>query len=320
MNKQNPIIYCLGRLLICLAAILSASICTSCFTGVEGTKKIKLSRDDRKALQPTDEEQFFVGIKGTPLPQWQRGKRFIAADDKTALIFDQQGFSSDPMAAHLGGKNLTFEGIDRRVGADGNMYIVIGFSDGDNVYIYNTGKTEEEAASLSSDQLPMVIDCDMVEETRSLLLGKKFWIKSPLWYDDAGNRINGLKFVHVTIEDVQPASASFPLKLRFTLDDGKYAWLFMNFGNSGTESRSFPSLFSLTDIRKRYPSITDEVWDAICRGRVRIGMTKEECKLSLGNPSEVSSGHDYSWTLDLWNYSDGTVLWFEDGRLTKFRR
>ena len=303
-----------------MAAFLAASLLTSCFTGVEGTKKIKLSRDDRKALQPSDEEQFFVGVKGTPLPQWQKGKKFIAADDKTALIFDQQGFSSNPMAAKLGGKILSFEGIDRRLGADGNMYIVIGFKDGDNMYIYNTGKTEEEAASLSSEQLPMVIDNDMVEEARSLLLGKQLWIKSPLWYDDAGNRINGLKFVPVTIDDVQPASAAFPLKLRFTLGDGKYAWLFMNFGNSGTESRSFPALFSLSDIRKKYPSISDEFWEAICRGRVKTGMTKEECKLSLGNPSEVSSGHDYSQTLDLWNYPDGTALWFEGGILTKYRR
>lgn len=300
--------------------ILTVSLLTSCFTGVEGTKKIKLSREDRKALQPSEEELFFVGVKGTPLPQWQMGKKFIAADDKTALIFDQQSFSADPMAAKLGGRILSFEGIDRRVGADGKMYIVIGFRDGNNLYIYNTGKTEEEAASLSSDQLPMVIDCDMVEETRSLLLGKKFWVKSPLWYDDFGNRINGLKFVAVTIEDVQPASASFPLKLKFTLDNGKYAWLFMNFGNSGIESRSFPALFSLSDIRKKYPSISDEFWEAICRGRVKVGMTKEECKLSLGNPSEVNSGHDYSQALDLWNYSDGTVLWFEDGILTKFRR
>lgn len=320
MNNHTRIYHNSCKLLLFLAAVFSATALSSCFTGVEGTKKIKLSRDDRKALQPSEEEQFFVGVKGTPLPLWKKGKMFIASDDKTALIFDQQGFSAEPLSAKLGGKILTFEGVDRRLGADGKMYVVIGFRDGNNVYVYNTGKTEDEAADLSSGQLPMVIDCDMVEETRRLLLGKTFWIKSPLWYDDAGNRINGLKFVPVTIEDIQPASSSFPLKLKFTLDNGKYAWLFMNFGNSGTESRSFPALFSISDIRKKYPSISDEVWEAICRGRVRVGMTKEECKLSLGNPSDVSSGHDYSQTLDLWNYPDGTALWFEDGILTKFRR
>ena len=296
------------------------SLCTSCFTGVEGTKKIKLSREDRKALAPSDEEQFFVGIKGSPLPLWEKGKTFIAADDKTILIFDQQGLPSDPLTVRLGGKYLSFEGIDKRMAPDGKMYVVIVFKNNGNIYVYNTGKTLEEAETLTSDQLPMLIDNDMVEEVKSLLLGKRLWIKSPLWYDEAGNRISGLKFVAVTIEDVQPASIAFPLKLRFTLDNGKYAWLFMNFGNSGTESRSFPTLFSISDIRKKYPAISDEVWELICQGQIKTGMTKEECKLSLGNPSEVNSGHDYSQTLDMWHYSDGTALWFEDGLLTRFRR
>jgi hypothetical protein len=48
-------------------------------------------------------------------------------------------------------------------------------------------------------------------------------------------------------------------------------------------------------------------------------MTKEECRLSLGNPAEVDTGHDYSQTLDLWKYNDGTTLWFEDGILTRIR-
>jgi len=40
----------------------------------------------------------------------------------------------------------------------------------------------------------------------------------------------------------------------------------------------------------------------------------------LGNPTEVDSGHYYTQTLDLWHYTDGKVLWFEDGTLSKFRR
>lgn len=303
-----------------MAAILLVSLCTSCFTGVEGTKKIKLTREDRKTLEPSKEEQFFVGIKGIPLPQWEKGKVFIAADDKAVLIFDQQGLPPDPLSVGLGGKYLSFEGIDSRMGPDGKMYVTMAFKNGDKFYIYNTGKTSEEATELTSDQIPMLIDSHMVEEAKSLLIGKRFWIKSPLWYDDTGNRVSGLKFVPVTIDDVQAANVAFPMKLRFTLDDGKYAWVFMNFGISGTSSRSFPTLFSLSDIRKKYPTISDEVWELICRGRIATGMTKEECKLSLGNPSEVNSGHDYSQTLDLWHYSDGTVLWFEDGLLTKFRR
>lgn len=307
-------------MVLTVGIIICASLLTSCFTGVEGTKKIKLSRIDRKTLAPTDEEQFFIGVNGIPLAEWKKGKIFIAADDKTILIFDQQGLPADPLSLKFGGKQIVFEGIDQRLGADGLMYVHIIFSNDGNYYSYNTGKTPEDAQNLTSEQIPMLIDNDMVDETRALLVGKRFWIKSPLWYDGSGNRINGFKYVPVTITDVEPASAAFPLRLRFTNDDGKYAWVFMNFGNSGIESRSFPSLFSLTDIRDKYPTIQDDVWDMICRGKVKTGMTKEECKLSIGNPDDVNAGHDYSQTIDLWQYSDGTALWFEDGILTRFRR
>lgn len=303
-----------------MAFILSLSSFTSCFTGVEGTKKIKLSREDRKAFAPSAEEQFFVGVRGIPLSEWEKGKEFIAADDKSILIFDQQGLPQDPLSLKIGGKIFVYEGIDQRLGADGGQYVTIAFSNGGNMYFYNTNKTPEEIQDITSDQIPMLIDSDMVNETRSLLVGRKFWIKSPLWYDNNGNRINGFKFVAVNITDVEPASALFPLKLRFTNEKGQYAWIFMNFGNSGIESRSFPSLFSLTDIREKYPTIQDDVWEVICRGGIKTGMTKEECKLSIGNPDDVNAGHDYSQTLDLWQYSDGTVLWFEDGILTRFRR
>lgn len=303
-----------------LVAVFLTVTMSSCFTGVEGTKKITLSREDRRTLNPTEEEKFFVGIQGSPLSAWKLGKPFVAADDKAILIFDQQGLPPDPESSGIGGKLIYYEGTRSTLGADGRMYTSIVFRFGNNHLTYNTGKSSEEALALTSDQIPMLIDNDMVAETKALLTGKQFWIKSPLWYDAVGNRIPGMKFIPVTITDVLPASVAFPINIKFTYGNSEEAWVFMNFGNSGTESRSFPSIFSLSDIRKRYPMITDESWELICREKVRTGMTKEECKLALGNPTEVNSGHDYSQTLDLWNYSDGTVLWFEDGLLTRFRR
>lgn len=293
---------------------------SSCFTGVEGTKKITLSKDDKKALRPSPEDEFFRSVSGVPLNTWEKGRPFIAADNKTLLIFDQQGLPLDPDEVKLAGKTLTFYGTEPRLIPDGSNTLVILFTDGDNIYRYNTGKGVDKAAEeVKSDQIPMMIDLAMINSARQLLLGKKLWTRSPLWYDDNNNRITGRKFVPVTINAVESGTLVFPIKVRFLTDDGVQAWAFMNFGNSGTESRAFANLFYLSDFRKNFPSITDEVWKLICEGKVAAGMTKTECKLSLGNPSEVDAGHDYSQTLDLWHYSDGTVLWFEDGLLTRFR-
>jgi len=302
-------------------AILSLTLLSSCFTGVESTKKISLSRDDRKTLQPSEEEIFFRPVSGDPLAEWESKRPFIAADNRTLLIFDQQGLPIDPDVANIGGKTLLYEGIESRIAPDGTTDAVIVFSCGDMILRHNTGKDISVApGTVTSDAIPMMIDLKMIESARNLLLGKKLWTRSPLWYDIDGNRIPGKKYVPVTVTDVGPGSLVFPIKVRFKDETGTEAWAFMNFGNSGKESRSFSNVFFITDLRHKFPAIEDDVWNLICSGKVRIGMTKEECKLSLGNPKEVNSGHDYSQTLDLWHYADGTVLWFEDGILTRLRQ
>lgn len=84
---------------------------------------------------------------------------------------------------------------------------------------------------------------------------------------------------------------------------------------SGVESRSFRNLFTLSDPKEKYPSILPEIWDAICDGHVRNGMTKDECRLAIGNPADSQSGHDWNSTIDIWSYPDGTFLRFQDGIL-----
>lgn len=294
---------------------------SSCFTGVEGTKKITLSKEDRKILRPSAEDTFFSSIEAAPLSAWQKGKPFYATDNRVSLIFDQQGLPTDPDHIGLGGKVITFEGIEERLGPDGKSYISILFKCGDLMLRYLTGKNRDEAPeSINSDALPMLIDLDMIHEASLLMTGKKLYTRTALWYDKDGNRLAGRKFVPVTIREVLPGSMVFPIKTVFEDQDGNKACVLLNFGNSGTESRAFSHIFSLEDIRKKFPGITDEVWDLICREQIRTGMTKDECRLSLGNPTEVSAGHDYSQTLDLWHYPDGTVLWFEDGLLSRFRK
>lgn len=309
------------RIILNVSIPLMLCCLTSCFTGVESTKKITLSKEDRKSIQPSTEELFFQSVAGTPLSDWEINRPFIAADNKTLLIFEQQGLPLDHEALNLAGKTLYYKGTESRLRPDGNESLVIIFSDNNFDYKYNTEKEITVALKeVSSDQIPMMIDEAMINDTRELLFGRKLWTRSPLWYDEKGERIRGKKFVPVTITSVEPGTLVFPVKLGLKAEDGTEAWMYMNFGNSGTDSRSFSNIFYLSDFRKNYPTVTDEVWQLICDGKIQAGMTKQECKLSLGNPSEVDAGHDYSHTLDLWTYPDGTVLWFEDGLLTRFHQ
>ena len=256
-----------------------------------------------------------------PLKEWEDGKRFIVSDNKALLVIvPQTGLLPNPPDS-IKGKILKFEGVESKINAAGNLTVVLIFTDGTYTYGYDSGKEFDAAMEgLRSDQIPMLIDEDMVAQTRNLLIGQKLWSRTNLWYDVNGNRIEGKKFVEVEIIDVMPGNLVFPLLLQIKTEENEPAYVFMNFGSADNESRSFSNLFSFNDIRKHYPHIDPEIWNYISRGDVKEGMTKEEVRLSLGNPKDLNTGHDYSQTLDIWRYENGKVLWFEDGRLVKIRQ
>lgn len=49
-------------------------------------------------------------------------------------------------------------------------------------------------------------------------------------------------------------------------------------------------------------------------------MTKTEARLALGNPKDVSQGHNSALLYELWQYPDGSYLMFEDGLLLRFKQ
>ena len=304
--------------------VIGAFLCislNSCFTGIESTKKINLSREDKKLTSPTPEERFMAQIEAFPLEKWETGKDFIVSDDKALLVIVPQSGLIPVAPDSIKGKIFEFAGIESKINAAGIPTISIVFTDGIYIYSYDTGKEFDDAmANIKSDQIPMLIDLEMVAQARGLLVGKKLWTRTNLWYDKDGNRIDGKKFVEVTIKDIQPGDMVFPLRVQILTEDDETAYLYMNYGNADNESRSFNNLFSLSDIKKHYPNIDSETWNFISSGKLKEGMTKEEVKLAIGNPTNASSGHDYSQTLDIWNYDNGKALWFEDGRLVRFRQ
>lgn len=297
------------------------TLIASCSTGIESTKKIQMSRSEQRQIQRTEEEMFANALKGTPLSQWHPGKKFMASSGRTPLIFEPSGVNYSTNDDSFEGKMLDFVGTEIRMTPDLKDECVILFSDGSNIFRYPTGKSHESATSeIDSSKMPLLYDIDLIDQWKNRLCGLTVWTRSPLWYDAAGNRIAGLKFSKVTVTDVLPASGQFPMKVEIRLPDGDTAFMNMNYTADTADSRNFAALFFLKDPKTRYPHITDENWDLIKKGRIGLGMTKEECKLALGNPDDVDAGRTSTQTMDIWKYSDGTYLMFTDGLLTRFRQ
>ncbi|MDE7081023.1 MAG: hypothetical protein K2O78_05160 [Muribaculaceae bacterium] len=299
-----------------------AILLSSCFTGIEGTKKITLSRQDRKQTAPTAEELYLSDVAPSSSLEWESGKAFFVADSRASVLIDAVEVASPGREGLERGDILRYvESREMRM-PDGSTRTVIVFSRGAGEefrYVAADSATGAGAEGVMSDAIPGLIDPVMVKAVGDRLRGTDLWTRSTLWLDDSDNRQSGLKYDRVRVTDVAPGSMVFPVRVTFEDYSGNRGSYLMNYGNTGIDSRGFSNLFSLTDPRASYPGISDEVWNLICREKVRAGMTKEECRLAKGNPSDVHTGHDYSKSMLLWIYPDATTLYFEDDLLVRVK-
>lgn len=77
----------------------------------------------------------------------------------------------------------------------------------------------------------------------------------------------------------------------------------------------FPYVFCFSDIRLKYPNISDANWDCIKNMSVKIGMDKTECTLSLGHPSKKNKDISKNGIiLEQWVYSN-LYVYFKDDKI-----
>lgn len=296
---------------------------TSCFTGIENTKKIT-EKDVAKVVQEragkTEQETAYNSIVADSFPTWERGKLFHVVDNGIKRIFSPSS-QYDADTLNIAGKILEYTGYTEGSILDNEPKINLCFSDGVYEYVYSTNKTLEEIKRQQMMlQVPFLVDAALVEKYDELLERKVFYIRTSIWYNEKGEMIPGKKFIRVKIIDVLPGDKVFPLRVMFETEDGAKACLFMSTKQSSVQNRLFDNLFSEKDIRLNYPLITETTWKHIVNGTVAIDMTKDECRLSLGTPGSIQERPTYDGLQEYWFYGDGMYLIFFDGRLKQFRR
>ena len=290
---------------------------SSCFTGVESTKKIT-DKDVKKVVEVLTQEEVEANTLAIPTDSfacWNRGKQFYVCDNNARLIFaPSAAYNADTL--NMKGKILAYDGYHLGSVLDNRNTVNIEFTDGKNKYVYSTDKTIGEIKS--GYTIPFLIDMDVVRFVASKLEQRTCYIKTPIWYDLNEEMTAGRKFVEVRIDSVLPGNKVFPLKVMFTdIEARRKAMLWMTAGGTVLKNRSFDALFSLTDLRKRYPDIESDVWQCIVASKVKTGMTKDEVRLSLGNPSSINQRPTYEGVREYWYYPDGRYLYFEDGLLVE---
>lgn len=292
---------------------------SSCSTGIESTKKIRMNKEDIRQMTKSEEQLFSSDIKSTLLKDWELGKQFLVTDDRAVYLFEPSSVNYSS-ADSIKCKIICYAGLESQPTPDLKEECVILFNYDGVVLKYHTDKTIEEATNQTdSGKLPFLADLDLIESWKEKLLNKTLWTKSNLWYDEKGDRKTGLKYAKVKVMDVVASSGEFPMNVEID-HEGDISYIHMNYTSEIADSRNFPAVFYLSDPKNRYPQISEENWKLIQNGKVALGMTKDECKLSLGNPDELKAGHSTTQTLDIWQYSNGTYLFFSDGLLSNFRQ
>lgn len=300
---------------IVLIAAASISL-TACFTGVESTPRITVRASEARTV--TAEDTLLADVAGEPFGLWQPGKRFHITDERFKLLL-----GSTAPADSLAGREIAYAGMHSVASPTGGSSTELTFTaDGVDTPMRHTVNADPRTlAQRSSVEIPFAIEASMVEKARDILEGNTYYVLTPLWRD-AGDRLvaTGRKFVEVRIDAVLPGTTAAPLRLDFTdIATGRSASLFINPSAEARTPRTFANFFSLTDPRRRYADITPDHWDMIVEGRICDGMTRRECRLALGQPSDIQRMTNYSVMRERWTYENGVWLLFEDDILIEHR-
>lgn len=303
-----------------ITAVLSVILLTSCFTGIESTPRIS-SKDVRKrdAANLTPEQLFLSDITSEAPAEWQKGKRFFVTDDKISIIFQPGEVDVDS----LSNRDLIFDSFRAVPSVTGDGATILNFtaSDREGTLSYRVNVPYDYLYKRQRLEVPFSVERSVVERVDSAMRNQTYFITTPKWYRSSDDKaVSGRRHISVTVTHVGPGTYIYPLRVYFRPEgyDTEY-WIPMTIGDDRAATRNFYTIFNFEDPRRRYPQITDRVWQLIVNSKVETGMTRDECRLALGAPNSYRTIPVYNALVEQWNYDDGLYLIFEDGVLTRFR-
>ena len=308
---------------LAVMALLMCAMMVGCGTGIEVTGHVT-DKDVRKVIDQSPNREMTVTLQPylDSLPAWQQGKRFWVTDDRVKQLFAYSA-EYDKDSLRLAGHVLQY--VSHKTGGlfnDDARYVEISLIDSvtNNLYICRAGKATD--ANRRGFTIPMLIDLDMVEHTASQVVGKDYFILTSIWYDRQKEQmVDGRHYIKVHIDSVLPGNAVLPLRVLFTTaDTNEKAMVWMSDMSSTMHGRDFDALFAAADPHLLYPDISNDTWNLITRSQLVEGMTKEECRLSIGSPRSINERPDQSALREYWYYDGGSYLYFVDGLLNQFRR
>lgn len=278
-----------------------------------GRKKSKKSPDISK-------EQLFMQTYFTeiPLREWSEGKTFVYLDTELSPLLQKSTFSTSEPQSYKG-LYFVFEGL-AEASPWGEGTIDILFDCEGMKFRVKTGKSLSEIQNSDyTPLLPMLVAYDEIAKANELLRGKTLYTRPAIWVDPLGNTRMGNRLFPIEIMAIEPGNTVYPMAFVFCVDSVVYRIYGSLTRTTMSQAATFDKLFTFDNPRDQYSTIPEAHWQCIMRGEVMVGMNKDECRLALGRPHRAREIPTYSGLKEEWYYNSGAYLYFEDGKLSRYR-
>lgn len=278
------------------------------------------ARKKGKELVSQESEISAKEFKEDPLKDWSVGREFICVTDQLPTLLAQ----SSPFANKTGylGKNFYYTLLTEQTTITGQTSYIIFKCEGEEFKCKVNIPIEKILTTDVYPLIPELVATKHIKNADNLLCGDRVYIKSNRWLNIDGETKHGRRYIPVTITSVEVGDKVLPIKITFVDDEGEFGGVYVSLSTNKSKSSfaTFDKLFTYTDPRKNYPDLSDSVWDAVTNSTVKLGMTKEECRVALdGYPENVQKSANYSSLREVWIYDTGKRLIFTDGLLTEFK-
>ena len=175
-----------------------------------------------------------------------------------------------------------------------------------------TTLTYECKSNADCIRLPYLFNVDDIETARIVLIGTKVWGTRDTRFPYSPLTIVGVgigkstKYQHeILVIDSQGEKHSLQTNLSLT-----------NALSLEDEDNQFIDHYKFSDPEKAFPRIPKSDWNLIRQGRIRIGMSKDACKLSWGEPDDIHTSRGRWGVHEQWVYSRNRYVYFENGKLS----
>jgi hypothetical protein len=241
----------------------------------------------------------------------------------------KSSFTSRIKQSDFAWKTFVYQGLEVRSvscrrGTCQRTYLIFNCEETKYEYEY-IGDTTELRNATGLNTIDKLVYLDEVDSVKANLVGKTIYIMTNQWTkdDETGQgrySFTNPKFVAVTITSVGLGSQDGPSKVVFK-QVGTDTEAYLNVRLSGINKESgvfgfdFDKIFQFDNPKLKYPNISSSVWTTIQNGKVSIGMTKQECELSWGKPTDINKTVTGNYITEQWVYSLSRYLYFKNGIL-----